>query len=80
MQLEQSPAPSLLRSALVFCSFHDLAPPEQRLVEFLLLVPIAALIVCVWRNIIGIVSFGTFAPACACSAWISASSKACRAS
>lgn len=57
------PTPSLLRSALVACSFHDLAPPEQRLVEFLLLVPIAALVVCVWRNIIGIVSFGTFAPA-----------------
>src|SRR5207253_8800317 len=33
------------------------------LVEFLLLLPIAALIVCIFRNIIGLDSFGTFAPA-----------------
>jgi hypothetical protein len=44
-------------------SFHSLPPPEQRLVEFLLLLPIAALIVCIFRNLIGIGSFGTFAPA-----------------
>src|SRR5262249_25319715 len=31
--------------------------------EFLLLLPIAALIVCIYRNIIGLGSFGTFAPA-----------------
>jgi hypothetical protein len=60
----QPPAPpSLLRRVLTFASFHALPPTEQRLVEFLLLVPVAALIVCVWRNIIGIGSFGTFAPA-----------------
>lgn len=41
----------------------SLPPPEQRLVEFLLLLPIAALIVCLYRNVIGIQSFGTFAPA-----------------
>ena len=40
-----------------------LAAAEQRLVEFLLLLPIAALIVCIFRNIIGLESFGTFAPA-----------------
>lgn len=37
--------------------------PEQRLVEFLLLLPIAALLVCLFRNVIGVNSFGTFAPA-----------------
>jgi hypothetical protein len=60
---QTTPEPSLARRVLMFCSFHDLAPTEQRLVEFLLLVPVAALIVCVWRNVIGIGSFGTFAPA-----------------
>lgn len=44
-------------------SLGALPPPEQRLVEFLLLVPIAALIVCLYRNVIGLQSFGTFAPA-----------------
>jgi hypothetical protein len=49
--------------AMTFLSFQALPPPEQRLVEFLLLLPVAALIVCVYRNVIGINSFGTFAPA-----------------
>ena len=40
-----------------------LSPTDQRLVEFLLLLPVAALIVCVFRNVIGLTSFGTFAPA-----------------
>jgi len=44
-------------------SFNGLPPTEQRLVEFLLLLPVAALIVCLFRNIIGLSSFGTFAPA-----------------
>ena len=44
-------------------SFYWLPPAEQRLVEFLLLLPVAALIVCVFRNLIGLASFGTFAPA-----------------
>ena len=44
-------------------SLYRLPPPEQRLVEFLLLVPVAALIICVFRNVIGLPSFGTFAPA-----------------
>ncbi len=44
-------------------SFYMLPPAEQRLVEFLLLVPVAALIVCIFRNLIGLNSFGTFAPA-----------------
>src|SRR5262249_2040993 len=44
-------------------SLDALPPAEQRLVEFFLLLPIAALIVCLYRNVIGINSFGTFAPA-----------------
>lgn len=45
------------------CSLHMLPPAEQQLVDFLLLLPLAALVVCVFRNIIGLNSFGTFAPA-----------------
>jgi hypothetical protein len=44
-------------------SLHALPPAEQRLIEFLLLLPVAALIVCVFRNVIGVASFGTFGPA-----------------
>ncbi len=44
-------------------SLYMLPPAEQRLVEILLLLPLAALIICVFRNVIGINSFGTFAPA-----------------
>jgi hypothetical protein len=55
--------PSRLRQVLRQLSLYALPPPEQRLVEFLLLLPIAALIVCLYRNVIGLISFGTFAPA-----------------
>ena len=55
--------PSLLRSTFHALSFQTLPPGERKLVEFLLLLPIAALIICVFRNLIGINSFGTFAPA-----------------
>jgi hypothetical protein len=51
------------RRLLLTLSFHSLPPTEQRLVEFLLLLPVAALIVCIFRNVIGLPSFGTFAPA-----------------
>ncbi len=44
-------------------SLYVLPPAEQRLVEFLLLLPVAALIICVFRNLIGMTSFGVFAPA-----------------
>jgi hypothetical protein len=44
-------------------SLFLLPPAERRLVEILLLLPIAALIICVFRNVIGLRSFGTFAPA-----------------
>ncbi len=44
-------------------SLFRLPPAEQKLVEFLLLLPVAALVICVFRNLIGLNSFGTFAPA-----------------
>jgi hypothetical protein len=44
-------------------SLTALPPAERHLVEFLLLLPVAALIVCVFRNLIGVPGFGTFAPA-----------------
>ncbi len=56
-------APSLPRRLLLTLSLQGLPPTEQRLVEFLLLLPIAALLVCIFRNVIGLYSFGTFAPA-----------------
>jgi hypothetical protein len=54
---------STARRLLKSLSLYMLPPTEQRLVEFLLLLPLAALIVCVFRNLIGLYSFGTFAPA-----------------
>jgi hypothetical protein len=56
-------APSLVRRFFEVVSLYNLAPAETLLVEFLLLLPIAALIICVFRNLIGLASFGTFAPA-----------------
>lgn len=56
-------APSTLHRILQSISLYALSPPEGHLVEFLLLLPVAALMVCVFRNVIGINSFGTFAPA-----------------
>jgi hypothetical protein len=44
-------------------SLHSLPPAEQRLAEFLLLLPVAALVICIFRNVIGVASFGTFGPA-----------------
>jgi hypothetical protein len=55
--------PSFMRRFFGRFSLYALPPAEQRLVEFLLLLPIAALIVCFYRNVIGLPSFGTFSPA-----------------
>jgi 7 transmembrane helices usually fused to an inactive transglutaminase/Transglutaminase-like superfamily len=51
------------RNLMLAYSLHNLPPTAHRLVEFLLLLPVAALIICVYRNLIGLESFGTFAPA-----------------
>jgi hypothetical protein len=60
---EQAADTPALKHWLTRLSLYSLPPAEQRLVEFLLLLPLAALIVCIFRNIIGLNSFGTFAPA-----------------
>jgi hypothetical protein len=54
---------SWARQLFTRLSLHALPPAEQRLAEFLLLLPVAALVICVFRNVIGIASFGTFGPA-----------------
>jgi hypothetical protein len=41
----------------------DLPAAERQLVAFLLLLPVAALVCCVIRNVIGLHTYGTFAPA-----------------
>src|SRR4029079_8971743 len=51
------------KKAMKSLSLYHLAPGDRRLVEVLLLMPIAALIVCLFRNVVGLGSFGTFAPA-----------------
>ena len=55
--------PSGLKLWLMRVSLNALPPAERHLVGFLVLLPIAALIVCIFRNLIGLNSFGTFAPA-----------------
>ncbi|MBV9122800.1 MAG: hypothetical protein JO112_05555, partial [Planctomycetes bacterium] len=60
---EQAVDPWPLHRFLKQVSLDTLPPPEERLVEFLLLLPVAALIVCFYRHLIGVSSFGTFAPA-----------------
>jgi hypothetical protein len=44
-------------------SLQTLPDADQKLVELLLLLPIAALIICFFRNVIGLNTFGTFTPA-----------------
>ena len=53
----------LLKRGFKAVSLFALPIGERRLVEVLLLLPIAALIICFFRNVIGLTSFGTFAPA-----------------
>jgi hypothetical protein len=57
------PQESLVKRVFRGLSLTLLPPPDRRLVEILLLLPVAALIICVFRNVIGLGSFGTFAPA-----------------
>lgn len=54
---------SPLKRLFLNLSLFTLPPAERRLVEILLLLPIAALVICIFRNVIGLRSFGTFAPA-----------------
>src|SRR5262249_39110138 len=58
-----SEEPSAVRQFFRRASILALPPAEYRLVELLLLLPVAALIICVFRNVVGLTTFGTFAPA-----------------
>ena len=49
--------------AIAILSPRALPPEEQMLVEFLLLLPVATLIIAAARVLIGLTTFGTFAPA-----------------
>src|SRR5262249_41701309 len=44
-------------------SLYHLRPADQQLVKLLLLLPLSALIVSIVRTVIGVPTFGTFAPA-----------------
>jgi transglutaminase-like putative cysteine protease len=57
------PRPSAYKSFWRKVSFYSLHASEHQPVEFLLLLPLAALIVSFIRTVIGIVTFGVFAPA-----------------
>ena len=48
-------------------SFTALPPSARHLTRFLLLLPVAALIVSIFRTLVGVPTFGTFSPRC--SAW-----------
>ncbi|MHB1426444.1 MAG: 7TM domain-containing protein [Gemmataceae bacterium] len=68
--VERQPSPDAnaagltpLKRMFLNLSLFALPPAERRLVEILLLLPVAALIICIFRNVIGLRSFGTFAPA-----------------
>ncbi len=67
---ERLPAPdpnaagvSTLKRFFLHLSLYALPTAERQFVGVLLLLPIAALIICIFRNIVGLRSFGTFAPA-----------------
>jgi 7 transmembrane helices usually fused to an inactive transglutaminase/Transglutaminase-like superfamily len=54
---------SPLKRAFLAVSLYRLPPAERRLVEVLLLLPAAAVVIALFRNVIGLMSFGAFAPA-----------------
>ena len=54
---------SWLQGAFRTLSVDAPPPGERQLIEFLLLLPVAALVICICRNLIGMSCFGTFAPA-----------------
>lgn len=55
--------PSAAKAFFRSFSLHGLRPAEQQLVRLLLLMPLAALIVSVFRTVVGFPTYGTFAPA-----------------
>jgi hypothetical protein len=61
--LEVPAGASVWRRLFLTLSLTQLPSADRRLVELLLLLPVAALIICVCRNLVGLSSFGMFAPA-----------------
>jgi hypothetical protein len=61
--LAPAPPPSALKVFFRRVSLYNLRPEEEYLVKFLLLLPLAALIISVFRTVIGVITFGTFGPA-----------------
>lgn len=61
--LGEDQSPAGMRSVWLTLSLYTLQPAEQHLVKFLLLLPLAALIVSFFRTVIGVTTFGTFGPA-----------------
>ena len=57
------PGASPLKRAFLAVSLYRLPPAERRFVEVLLLLPVAAVVISLFRNVIGLMSFGAFAPA-----------------
>src|SRR2546429_3567117 len=55
--------PTPARILVQALSFSTLPPEEQQFVRFLFLLPVAALVVSVFRVIIGLPTYGMFAPA-----------------
>jgi hypothetical protein len=55
--------PTLARSLVRATSFADLPDDAQQFVRFLLLLPVAAVVVSVFRVVIGLPTYGMFAPA-----------------
>jgi hypothetical protein len=51
------------RAFFLNVSLYKLRPAEQHLVRFLLLLPLGALVVNIYRTVIGVPTFGTFSPA-----------------
>jgi hypothetical protein len=60
---EPTSNPSRANRIFLTASIQGLPDDDRRLVELLLLFPVAALIIVVFRNVIGLTTFGTFTPA-----------------
>jgi 7 transmembrane helices usually fused to an inactive transglutaminase len=63
MRDDSQAAPSIANRIFHAASTQGLSDQETHLVELLLLFPVAALVIAVFRNVIGLSTFGTFTPA-----------------
>jgi hypothetical protein len=63
LEAEVPPPPTAARRIWRKMSLSNLRPEEQAWVKFLLLLPVGALVVSIFRTVVGISTFGTFGPA-----------------